>query len=51
MTPAQRAKVHKTLSEYKAGTLHAGSKHGPRVVNRRQAVAIALRQAGAKKRR
>lgn len=39
-------KVHKVLHEYKEGTLHSGSKHGPKVANRSQAIAIALNSAG-----
>jgi hypothetical protein len=39
-------KVHKTLSEFKRGTLHSGSKRGPKVRSRKQAIAIALKQAG-----
>ena len=44
-------KVSKVMSEYKEGKLHSGSKKGPVVKNRKQAVAIALseaRKAGAK---
>ncbi len=37
-------KVEKTMHEFKHGTLHSGSKHGPVVKNREQAVAIALHQ-------
>ena len=39
-----------TMEEYKAGTLHSGSKHGPIVKKRSQAIAIGLseaRKAGA----
>lgn len=36
------AKVGKVMGEYKAGTLHSGSKKGPAVTSRKQAVAIAL---------
>jgi hypothetical protein len=43
---AQRAKVKTVLHEWKAGTLHSGSKQGPRVTSQRQAVAIALSQSG-----
>ena len=32
----------KVLHEFKAGRLHSGSKHGPVVTNRKQAVAIML---------
>jgi hypothetical protein len=45
------AKVGKVMGEYKAGDLHSGSKTGPKVTNRKQAVAIAMseaRKAGAK---
>jgi hypothetical protein len=30
------------LHEYKHGTLHSGSKHGPKVRSRKQAIAIML---------
>jgi hypothetical protein len=39
-------KVHKTMGEFKRGTLHSGSKKGPKVRSRKQAIAIALKQAG-----
>lgn len=39
-------KVSKVLREFKAGKLHSGSKKGPVVKSRRQAVAIALSEAG-----
>jgi hypothetical protein len=45
------AKIGKVMTEYKEGELHSGSKKGPEVTNRKQAVAIALseaRKAGAK---
>jgi Family of unknown function (DUF6496) len=35
-------KVHKVMHEFKHGELHSGSKHGPEVKSRKQAVAIAL---------
>lgn len=38
-------KVSKTMHEFKHGTLHSGSKKGPKVKNRKQAIAIALSQA------
>jgi hypothetical protein len=31
-----------TMREYKKGTLHSGSKHGPKVTSRKQAIAIGL---------
>jgi hypothetical protein len=40
-----QAKVHKALSEFKHGKLHSGSKKGPKVKSRAQAIAIALNQA------
>jgi hypothetical protein len=53
---AKQAKVGKVMSEYKAGNLHAGRdpkgpKKAPIVKNRKQAVAIALSQAGISKRK
>ena len=44
MTKAQK-KVGKVMGEYKEGTLHSGKK-GPVVKSRKQAVAIALSEAG-----
>ena len=38
-------KIQKTMHEFKHGELHSGSKHGPMVHNRKQAIAIALSQA------
>ena len=46
-TKAQK-KVGKVMREYKAGTLHSG-KGGPVVKSRKQAVAIALSEAGMSK--
>jgi hypothetical protein len=53
---AKQAKVGKVMGEYKAGTLHAGvnpkgPKKAPLVKSRKQAVAIALSQAGMAKRK
>lgn len=41
-------KVGKVMREYKEGTLHSGKK-GPAVKSRKQAVAIALSEAGMSK--
>jgi len=41
-----KAGVAQEMSKYKAGTLHSGSKHGPIVKNPKQAVAIAMSEAG-----
>lgn len=38
-------KVEKVMKEFKRGKLHSGSKKGPEVTNRKQAVAIALSEA------
>lgn len=45
------AKVKKVMGEFKRGELHSGSKKGPEVTNRKQAVAIAMSEArrGGKK--
>jgi hypothetical protein len=39
------AKVSKVMGEFKEGKLHSGSKKGPAVTSRKQAVAIALSEA------
>ena len=43
------AKVGVVMKEYKAGKLHSGSKKGPEVTSRKQAIAIALSEAGMSK--
>ena len=45
---AKQTKVKKVMHEYKTGTLHSG-KGGPVVKSRKQAVAIAMSEAGMKK--
>jgi hypothetical protein len=47
-TKAQK-KVSKVLREYSKGELHSGSKEGPVVKSRKQAIAIAMSEAGMKK--
>ena len=47
----QKAKMKLVMDEWKAGTLHSGSKKGPIVRNQRQAVAIALNQSGQGRKR
>lgn len=39
------AKVAAVMHEFKHGGLHSGSKHGPKVVSRDQAIAIALSES------
>jgi hypothetical protein len=41
----RKRKISKVLSEYKRGKLRSGSKKGPKVTSRPQAVAIALSEA------
>jgi hypothetical protein len=48
---APSAKISKVMGEFKAGELHSGSKSGPVVKNPKQAVAIALSEARATKKR
>ena len=47
----KKSKVEKVMHEYKHGELHSGSKKGPKVTNRKQAVAIAMSEAGETKKK
>lgn len=40
------AKVTKVMKEWKAGTLHSGGPKGPVVKSKKQAIAIAMSEAG-----
>ncbi len=42
----KKNKVEVVMSEFKEGDLHSGSKKGPKVKSRKQAIAIALSEAG-----
>lgn len=42
--PGKPNKIEATMKEFKGGDLHSGSKNGPLVKSRGQAVAIALSQ-------
>jgi hypothetical protein len=42
-------KIKKVMHEFKAGMLHSGSKKGPVVKSRKQAIAIAMSEAGKSK--
>jgi len=44
-----KKKIHKVMHEFKHGELKSGSKHGPKVSDRKQAIAIALSEARAQK--
>jgi len=48
---AKQAKVGKVMKEYKAGELHSGSKSGPKVTSRAQAIAIGMSEAGMTKKK
>lgn len=50
-TKKKPAKIGKVMGEYKAGELHSGSKSGPVVTSRKQAVAIAMSEAGMSKKK
>lgn len=45
---AKAKKTAKVMKEFKSGTLHSGSKKGPVVKSRKQAIAIAMSEAGMK---
>lgn len=44
-----KSKMKKVMDEWKSGTLHFGSKKGPKVKSQKQAIAIALSEAGLSK--
>jgi uncharacterized protein DUF6496 len=43
-----KEKIEKTMREFKEGELHSGSKKGPLVKSRKQAMAISLSEARKK---
>lgn len=46
-TKAQKQAAVKTeMHKFKQGTLHSGSAKGPKVTNRKQAIAIAMSESG-----
>jgi len=46
---AKRARMGEEMHKFKHGTLHSGSKKGPIVQSRKQAIAIGLHQSGQSK--
>jgi len=42
-------KISKVMTEFGKGKLHSGSKKGPEVTSQKQAIAIALSEAGKTK--
>lgn len=44
-SPKVKNKIRKTMHEFKHGKLRSGSKKGPRVKSRAQAIAIGISQA------
>jgi hypothetical protein len=44
-----KATIEDVMGKYKKGKLHSGGKKGPKVTSRKQAVAIALSEAGMSK--
>ena len=49
--PKGKAGVEQVMHEFKHRELHSGSKKGPVVTDRKQAIAIALNQAGMSNKR
>lgn len=48
MAKKKKSKVETVMHEFKEGKLHSGSKKGPEVKSRKQAVAIALSESRKK---
>jgi len=49
-TTRGKSKVRRVMHEFKAGKLRSGSKKGPKVKKRSQAIAIARNEAGKSRR-
>jgi hypothetical protein len=48
-SPKAKKKIKKVMQEYDKGELHSGSKKGPVIKNRKQALAVAISEAKRKK--
>lgn len=46
-----QATVKDVMHKFKHGTLHSGSKSGPKVASRKQAIAIAMSESGLAKKK
>lgn len=46
-----KAGIEQVMREFKVGSLHSGSKSGPKVKSHSQAIAIALKQSGQSKKK
>jgi hypothetical protein len=49
--PKVQKKISKVMKKFGAGKLHSGSKKGPMVKSRKQAIAIALSEAKVSKKK
>jgi hypothetical protein len=49
-SPSQK-NVHRVMTEFADGKLRSGSKTGPKVKNRKQAIAIAMSEAGKRRKK
>jgi hypothetical protein len=47
----KQKKVHNVMEEFKENKLHSGSKKGPVVKSRPQAIAIAMKESGQSKKK
>ncbi len=48
---AKQNRMHDEMSKFKSGSLHSGSKKGPKVKSRAQAIAIAMNESGQGKKK
>ena len=48
---AKKERMKSEMDKFKKGSLHSGSKNGPKVTDRKQAIAIALSESGQSNKR